>query len=97
MQTDTKALFLTYGKPLRTAAIDSMKRWMKDIFIEMSILKEYTPRTCRSAATSKASQLNVEIVEILKQGCSKNATTFFNFYKKDIVNSATENVDFMSI
>ena len=95
MQTDTKALFLTYGKPLRTAAINSMRRWMKEIFIEMSILKEHTPRTCRSAATSKASQLNVEIVEILK--FSKNATTFFNFYKKDIVNYAAENVDFMSI
>ena len=55
VQNDTKALFLTYGKPFRTAAIDSMRRWMKKLFIEMSILKECTPRTCRSAATSKTS------------------------------------------
>ena len=76
VQTDTKALFITYGKPFRAAAIDSMRRWVKDLFIETSILKEYTPHTCRSAATSKVSQLNVDIAEILKQGCWKNANKF---------------------
>ena len=84
VQTDTKALFITYGKLFRAAAINSMKRWEKDLFIETSILKEYTTHTCISAATSKASQLNVDIAEILKQGCWKNAKTFFNFYKKDM-------------
>ena len=39
---------------IRAAAIDSMRRrWVKDIFIETSILKEYTPHTCRSDATAK--------------------------------------------
>ena len=61
VQTDTKALFITYGKPFRAAAIDSMRRWVKDLFIETSILKEYTTEICRSAATSKASQLDVDI------------------------------------
>ena len=97
VQTDTKALLITYGKPFRVAAIDSVRRWVKDLFIEKSILKEYTPHTCRSAATSKASQLNVDIAEISKQVCWKNAKTFFNFYKKDIVYYAPEDVDFMSI
>ena len=55
VQTDTKALFITYGQLFRAATIDSMRRWAKDIFIETSILKEYTPHTCRSATTSKAS------------------------------------------
>ena len=59
--------------------------------------KEYTLHICRSAATSKASQLNVDIAEILKEDCWKNAKTFFNFYKKDIVYYAPEDVDFMSI
>ena len=97
VQTDTKALFITYGKPFRAAAIGWMRRWVKDLFIKTSILKEYTPHSCRSAATSKASQLNIDIVEILKQGCWKNAKTFFNVYKKDIVYYAPEDVDFMSI
>ena len=61
VQTDTKALFITYSKPFRAAAIDSMRRWVKDLFIETSILKEYTTEICRSAATSKASQLDVDI------------------------------------
>ena len=42
LHTDTKALFITYGKPFRAAAIDSMRRWVKELFIETSILKEYT-------------------------------------------------------
>ena len=79
VQTDTKALFITYGKPFRAVAIDPVRRWVKELFIETSILKEYTPHTCRSAATSKTSELNVDIAEILKQGYLKNATTFFNF------------------
>ena len=97
VQTDTKALFITNDKPFRAAAIDSMRRWVKDLFIETSILKKYTPPTCRSAATSKASQLNVDIAETLKQGCWKNAKTFFNYYKKDIAYYAPEDVDLMNI
>ena len=64
-------------KPFRAAAIDSMRRWVKDLFIETSILKWYTH--------TLGSQLNVDFAEILKQGCWKNAKTFFNFHKKDIV------------
>ena len=73
VETGAKALFITYDKPFRAAAIDSMRKWVKDIFIETSILKEYTPHTCRSDATSKAIQVNVHTAEILKQGYSKNA------------------------
>ena len=76
---------MIYGKPFRAAAIDSMRRWEKELFIETLILKEYTPHTCRSAAISKASQLNVDIPEILKQDSWKNAKTFFNFYENDSV------------
>ena len=97
VQTDTKTLFITYGKPFRAAAIDSTRRWVKDRFIETSILKEYTPHICRSAANSKASQLNVDIAKILKQSCWKNTKTFFNFCKKDIVYYAPDDVDFINI
>ena len=90
LQTDNKTLFITNGKPFRAEAIDSMRRWVKDIFRETSILKGYTPHTYRSAA----SQLNVDTAEILKQGRWKNAKTFFNFYKKVIVFYAPEDVDF---
>ena len=46
---------------------------------------------------AKASQLNVDIAEISKQSCWKNAKILFNFYKRDTVYYAPEEVDFMSI
>ena len=69
----------------------------ESLFIEMSILKKYTPRNCRLGATSKESQLIIDIAETLKQGCWKNVKTFFNFHKKDIVYYASGDIDFMSI
>ena len=50
------------------------------------------PQTSRSTTTSKTGQLNADIDEVL-QGCCKNAKTFFNFNKKDIVDYAPEDVD----
>ena len=63
----------------------------------MSILKKYTTHIWNSAATSKASQLNVDLTELLKKDCWKNSKTFFIFYKKDIVYYAREDAHFMSI
>ena len=37
VQTDIKALFITYGKPFSAVAIDLMRRWVKELFIETSI------------------------------------------------------------
>ena len=85
VEIDTKTLFITYGKPFTAAVIISMRRWVKDLFIGTFFLK------------NTHHQLNVDIAEILKQDCWKNAKTFFNFYKKDIVYYAPEDVDFMSI
>ena len=36
--------------------------------------------------------MNVDIAKILKQRCWKNAKTFFNFYKKDIIYHALDDV-----
>ena len=84
VQTHTKALLIIYDKTFRVAAIDSM-RWVKELFIETSILKEYAPHSCISAVSSETSHLSLDIAKILKQSCWKNAKTFFHFYKKDIV------------
>ena len=40
--------------------------------------------THRSGAFSKASQLNIDISDILKQGFSKNGKRFSNYYKKTL-------------
>ena len=84
VQTDTKALFITYWQTFQGSSNRYERRCVKDLLIQTSILKEYTPHTCRSAATSKTGQINIDIVEILKQTCWKNTKTFFNFFKKEI-------------
>ena len=75
VQTDAKAIFITYNKLFRVAAIDSMRRWVIELFIETSILKKYI-HSCRLAATGKASYFNVDIAKILKQVCCQIAKKF---------------------
>ena len=55
------------------------------------------PHSCRAAATSKAKKLNVNMEDILKQGCWKNMKTFKNHYEKEIIQYADGDVDFMKI
>ena len=38
-----------------------------------------------------------DIAKILKQGCWKNAKTFFDFYKNGIVYYASDDIDFINI
>ena len=45
VQSHNKASFMTYNKPFRAAAIDSMRGWVKELFIVTSMLKEHTPHT----------------------------------------------------
>ena len=82
METDTKALFISYGKPCMQTTIDSMRKQVKELFIATPIQKECPPHNGRSTATDNASQLNVIIANILKQGCLKNAKTLSNFCAK---------------
>ena len=95
LQTDNKAILITYVKPFTSAAIDSMRRWVKELFIETSILKNtrHTP-VDQLLPANKSIFGNVDIAENLKQGCWKNAKTFLNFCKKDNVYYAPENVNF---
>ena len=83
-------LFVTYGKPYKAASIDTVRRWVKDLFNECNI--NFSPHSCRSASTSKALDCGVNLSDILTKGCWKNCKTFMNFYKKDIVQESE--VDF---
>ena len=86
-------LLITYGKPRKPASIDTIRRWVKELFKEVNIV-DFTPHSCRSASTSKALQLNIDIEAILKQGCWKNEDTFLKFYNKDIVHKAPDATPF---
>ena len=96
VNTDVTKLFITHGKPRKAATIDTLRRWVKNIFSDAGVIN-FSPHSCRSASTSKAKALNVDMEKILKQGCWKNLKTFKTFYNKEIINSVPENIDFYKI
>ena len=87
-------LFITYGKPYKAASIDTMRRWIKELFADVNIVN-YTPHSCRAASTSKASNINIDIENILKLGCWKNEKTFRLYYEKEIISK--DIIDFNKI
>ena len=90
-------LFISLSAPYHGVSIDTLRRWIYDLFSGSELLKTFTPHSCRSAATSKAKKLNVDMEEILKQGCWKNMKTFKKYYDKEIIYFAKDDVDFMRI
>lgn len=92
-----KGLFITLKAPYHVASEDTLRRWIYDLFSGSQLLKNFTPHSCRAAATSKASKLNINVEEILKQGCWRNMKTFKKHYDKEIIYYAKENVEFMKI
>ena len=89
----TDQLIITHRKPLKGASIDTMRRWIKDIFIVNNIVN-FSPHSCRAASSSKAKQIDVIIDEIFRRGCWKNRKNFFKFYGKEITEYASEDIDF---
>ena len=92
---EQKRLFIIYRKPYRTASIDTLRRWIKETFAETNLIENFTPRSCRSASTAKAFNMNLDILDILSKACWSNAKTFLQHYKKEIV--SYEEVDFNKI
>ena len=56
----------------------------------------FMPHSCRAAATYKVKKLNVNMENILKQGCWKNMGTFKKHYEKEII-YYVDDVNFMKI
>ena len=90
-----KKLFVTLKAPYHEACIDTLRRWY-DFFSGSQLLKNFTPHSCRAAATSKAKKLNVNMEDILKRHCWKNMKTFKK-HEKEIIYYAVDDVDFMKI
>jgi len=78
-------LFITNKKPFHT-----LRRWVKQTLTKAGIYN-FSPHSCRSASTSKASSINIDLEEILKKACWSNAKTFRNHYQKEII--ALEDMD----
>ena len=92
---EQKRLFITYRKPYHTASIDALRRWIKETFAETNLIENFSPHSCRSASTTKAFNVSLDILDILSKPCWSNAKTFLQCYKKEIV--SYEGVDFNKI
>ena len=80
----TTKLLITYGRPYKAASQDTLSRWVKDLFKELNILG-FSPHSCRSASTSKAKTLGLNIDDIIEKGCWANSKNFFKYYDKNIL------------
>ena len=93
MKTGVSSLILTYGKPHRKPADDTLRRWVKCIMIEAGVdTKVFKPHSCRSASSSKAGKAGATLDTVLKYGSWKNVSTFTKFYYRDIIAKSTDEV-----
>ena len=88
-----KLLFIALKAPYHEASIDKIY----DLFSGLQLLKNFMLHSCRAAATSKVKKLNVNVEDILKQGCWKNMKTFKKHEKEIIYYANDDDVDFMKI
>ena len=79
-------LLLCYRKPHGPATNDTLARWVKMTLQYSGInLDTFAAHSCRSASTSKAATAGVSLDRILKAGQWSNTSTFYSYYKKDIL------------
>ena len=79
-------LLLCYRKPHGPATNDNLARWVKTTLQYSGInLDTFTAHSCRSASTSKAAVAGVSLQRILMAGQWSTTSTFYTYYKKDIV------------
>ena len=79
-------LLLCYRKPHGPATNDALARWVKTTLQYSGInLNNFTAHSCRSASTSKAAVAGVSLQRILMAGQWSTTSTFYTYYKKDIV------------
>ena len=68
----TDQLIITLRKPFKGASIDTMRRWIKDIFIAIDIVN-FSPHSCQAASSSKAKR---------EEAVGKSEKTFLNTVAK---------------
>ena len=91
VKDDTNKLLVTYGKPYKGSSPDTIRRWIKDLFTTCKIF-DFSAHSCRSASTSKAAKLGMDMDDIVSKACWKKETTFQRFYNKEII--INKEVDF---
>ena len=80
--------FICYRKQHGPATKDTLTRWIRSVLKLSGVDTDtFTDHSCRSASTSKAMSSGVALDVILKAGQRSADSTFYQFYRKDIVKS----------
>ena len=65
-------------------SIDTLLRWIKETFAEINLIENFIPHSCRSASTTKAFNMSLDIPDMLSKACWSSAKTFLQHYQKEI-------------
>ena len=81
---ETKKI-ITTKKPFRPVSRDTVSRWVKKLLKATGIdTTEFGVGSTRAASSSKTSRLGVPLEEIMSAAGWSQASTFTNFYKKEV-------------
>ena len=79
-------LLLCYRKPHGPATSDTLARWVKMVLHSSGVnLDTFKAHSCRFASTSEAAGTGVPLERILMAVQWSTSSTFYTFYRKDIV------------
>ena len=89
LRKDHSQLLLSYVKPFKPVARDTVSRWVKQVLQSAGIdITKYSAHSCRPASTSSVKVKGLNIAEIMKCAGWSTATTFARFYDKPVSNTS---------
>lgn len=91
---ETYRLFVSYQKPYKAVAPETISRWLKSVLTCAGIdTDQFKGHSVRSASTSAAYNAGASIESIMKAAGWSSERTFDKYYKKDVnINTFADNV-----
>lgn len=89
LHKDHSQLLLSYVKPFKQVARDTVSKWVKLVLQSAGIdITKYSAHSCRAASTSNVKVKGLNIAEIMKSAGWSTASTFAKFYDKPVSNTS---------
>ena len=89
LRKDHSQLLLSYVKPLRPVARDTVSRWVKQVLQSAGIdITKYSAHSCRAASTSNVKVKGLNFAEIMESAGWPTVSTFTRFYGKPVSNTS---------
>ena len=89
LRKDHSRLLLSYVKPFRPVARDTVSRWVKQVLQYAGIdITKYSTHSCWAASTSNVKVKDLNITEIMKRAGWSTASTFVAFYDNPVSNTS---------